>query len=472
MSRALISIVLAIGLSLLSLRAISAPASDPYFNSTGSWQQEFLDQWAAHAVLGGQPAVPRGSEAVLIALIDTGVDYAHEDFPRESLWRNANEVINGRDDDDNGYVDDVIGWDFVGHSNNPIDQSGHGTHLAGLIAACTNNGLGIAGIAPGARLLPLKAATFAGSASAEAVAGAVRYAVAAKADIINISLAREIVTSVETLAIADAVEAGVLVIASAGNDASKTAPSGYAGLPGVLAVAASDQNGERAGFSAANVEVDLIAPGVDVLSLRATGTDFIALSSRTDYRPGAAVVGEDYYRASGTSFATALVTGVAARLAAARPELDGAGLSAVLMASARDVATDGIDQLSGHGEVSLAGALTAQPDSFVDLRLTGIGLADADGEVVLELHGRAPADGSAWLELAELDSEGAPGQVQRLPHLVVGGPVLARLSFAELVESSDSHGWQFRLHAANAGGAAQSSAIEVALPRVSPRAKP
>lgn len=455
-------------LLLLSLQASSTPINDPYFDSSGSWQQAFLDQWATHAVLDGAPVAAHGSAEVLIALIDTGVDYAHEDFPRHSLWRNAGETINGRDDDGNGYIDDVIGWDFVGNTNNPVDQSGHGTHLAGLIAACTDNGIGIAGVAPGARLLPLKAASFAGSADATSVVDAIRYAVAANADIINLSLARIGVTDEESSAIAEAVAAGVLVVASAGNDASMRSPSGYAGLPGVLAVAASQDDGQRAGFSAANAEVDLIAPGVDVLSLRAAGTDFIALTDPADYQTGSAVVGDSYYRASGTSFATALVTGVAARVAAARPDLDGRALSAVLMASARDVAAEGIDQHSGYGAVSLANALTTPANDFADLRLTGTGLAEANDEIVLELHGRAPAGSSAWIELAEIDADGVAGEPRRLEGTLNTGPVLARVPLAGLAESADGHRWQFRLVVPNANGRLQSAAIQVALPPARP----
>ncbi|MCR9276705.1 MAG: S8 family serine peptidase [Pseudomonadaceae bacterium] len=454
--------------SVLCLPAVAGSVSDPYFASAGSWQQKSLDQWAARAVLAEEPVPLAGSQSVLIALIDTGVDYTHDDFPRGSLWRNEAESVNGRDDDGNGYVDDVIGWDFVGDTNNPMDQSGHGTHLAGIIAACTDNGVGIAGVAPGVRLLPLKAASFAGSARADAVAAAIRYAVAASVDIINLSLARDAATAIEAEAIDEAVRAGVLVIASAGNDARRAAPSGYAGLPGVLAVAASDSSGERAGFSAANVEVDLIAPGVDVLSLRATGTDFINLTGRTNYEAGSAVVGEGYYRASGTSFATAMVTGVAARVAAARSELDGAGLSAVLMASARDVAADGIDQHSGHGAVSLADALRAAPEDFVDLRLTGTGLAEVDGEIVLELLGRAPEDIDAWIELGQVDEGGNASKMRRLADPVSAGPVLARIPLSDLAASNNAERWQFRLLAPSAAGTPHSSTLQVLLPRLQP----
>ncbi|MFK7913601.1 MAG: hypothetical protein AB8B93_06775, partial [Pseudomonadales bacterium] len=107
---------------------LHAAPNDPHYVSRGSWQQEATDQWALQALgvfmdpqqrpmQGGEPRAP------LVAVIDTGVDLQHEDLDRQRLWRNAAEQPNGRDDDGNGYIDDLIGWNFVDHNNRPNDRS-------------------------------------------------------------------------------------------------------------------------------------------------------------------------------------------------------------------------------------------------------------------------------------------------------------------------------------------------------------
>lgn len=458
-----------LGTIAISLVASLALASDPYFTSTGSWQQRYADQWALQALLDGDKPSPVAGHGVLIALVDTGVDYRHEDFPRHALWRNPGERANGRDDDGNGYVDDLIGWDFVRGSNNPFDQSGHGTHVAGLIAACTGNGVGIAGLAPGVTLMPLKVASFAGQARASAVAEAIDYAREHGADIINLSLGGDTVTDDERLAIAAAVDAGALVVVSAGNDATRTSAFGYAGLPGVLAIGASGLDGERAGFSPAGVHIDLLAPGVELLSLRAASTDFIALTGRQDYTAEAAVVGAAagkegrYYRASGTSFSTALVSAVAARVKASRPTLKGTELAGVLMASARDLAIDGFDALSGYGAVTLAPDHPS--DDFLDVRLAGLSLLRAGDTVLVDLLGVAPDDGERSLQVAVASMDGNPAAFQSLA-LLPSGQGIARFDLASLPELGAVERWQLRL-TVRRGSITASAGLALSLPEAS-----
>ena len=137
--------------------------NDPLAQSYGSWGQDYQDQWGLYALNlvslhRGMSApefaanYPLNLEPVLVAVIDTGVDYTHPDLPPSQLWRNPAERANGRDDDGNGLIDDLIGWNFVNDSNSPWDDHGHGTHVAGVIAAESNNNLGIAGVAPNARV--------------------------------------------------------------------------------------------------------------------------------------------------------------------------------------------------------------------------------------------------------------------------------------------------------------------------------
>ena len=406
---------------LCTCTAMSEAASvpnDPYFQSKGSWTQDFADQWSLDALrVYAQSALtvtqPANSERVVVAVIDTGIDYTHPDFAAEQLWRNTREQNNGRDDDGNGFVDDLIGWNFVDGNNNPWDQSGHGTHIAGLIAACTDNGIGITSINPDALIMPLKVANFVGQARSSAVAAAIYYAVNHGAKVINLSLGGEVVTQLERDAAQHAFDHNVLIVVSAGNRGLNAQQNGYTTLPGVLVVGASDLNDQRAGFSNFGTAVEVLAPGVDILSLRAQDTDFIALTKPQDYSSGAAVVGGDanYYRASGTSFATAHVSGLASRLLTLRPELNAQDIHQMLAQSAIDVGAEGVDQQSGYGRVDLVRALGAEPNKYIDARLTGVDLELKEEEIWLHVLGSARAD---QFELAELTVRAIEGSVPQV----------------------------------------------------------
>ena len=385
------NIALAVPLAVACLTAGAAPPNDPYAASSGAWTQEFPDQWALDDQrIYADIAPTRNGEKVIVAVIDTGIDYNHEDLAGEKIWRNENEQANGRDDDGNGYADDLIGWNFVGDNGNPYDESGHGTHIAGIIAACTNNGIGIAATNIDAVVMPLKVASFVGQAKSSDVAAAIYYAVDHGAAIINISLGGELITELEKQAAQYAHERGVLVVVSAGNRGLPTDKHGYAGLPHALVVGALAPNGERAGFSNFGGALALLAPGVDILSLRAKDSDFIALSEPLDYQPGAAIVGEgeQYYRATGTSFAAAVVSGVASRLKSMRPELTGTDLARVVEQSAFDVAPPGHDQLSGAGKLDYIAALGADASANKVVRLSGAKLALADKQLWVDITGR------------------------------------------------------------------------------------
>jgi hypothetical protein len=400
----------------ISTGAATAAPNDPYLYSDGSWEQPFADQWAldamrvysdAAATYSSGDSGERAKRSV-VAVIDTGMDYLHPDFAAERLWRNPNEKKNGYDDDDNGFVDDLIGWNFVDNNNNPWDLSGHGTHISGIIAACTDNGRGIAAVNGDAIVMPLKVANFVGQARSSAVAAAIYYAVDHGAKVINLSLGSELVTDLEREAATYAADNDVLMVVSAGNKGLPTERSGYASLPGVLVVGASDLVGERAGFSNFGTNLAVLAPGVDVLSLRARDTDFIALTNPPDYAPGDAVVGDRYYRASGTSFSAALVSGMASRLFADRPELNAADVQRIIVQSAVDVGAEGVDQTSGYGRVDYVRALAAAPGDFINARLSGVDLSLADEKVWIAVEGTADAAGFAG---AELHVRAAPGSV-------------------------------------------------------------
>ncbi len=483
--------------------AMAAVPDDPYLHSRGSWQQDFDDQWAlenlrvytdAAGTAGADSAGGSvgGRRATVVAVIDTGLDYTHEDFAASHLWRNSREEKNGYDDDRNGYVDDLIGWNFVDGNNNPWDASGHGTHIAGIIAACTNNGLGIAGVDGDALIMPLKVANFVGQARSSAVAAAIYYAVDHGARVINLSLGSELVTDLEREAAEHAQANGVLIVVSAGNKGLPTETTGYASLPGVLVVGASGLDGERAGFSNFGTRLELLAPGVDVLSLRARDTDFIALTNPPDYDGGAAFVGDGdaYYRASGTSFSAALVSGLASRLLADRPRLSVDEVRRILVQSAVDVGVAGVDQLSGYGRADYVRALAAAPDAFIRARLSGVDLALENEQIWLAVRGDADARSFAGAELSVRAAEGSVTVPEEDPKKKkkkkdepegpspydwqpfgagIRGPVedgaLGRVDLDTLTAmTGGASAWELRLVVRDASGGERESRLTMALP--------
>ena len=238
-----------------------------------------------------------------VAVVDSGVDYLHEDLAA-NIWTNRGEIPgNGIDDDGNGFVDDVRGWDFFADDNDPRDEYSHGTHCAGIIGAVGNNGVGVAGVNWRVKIIPVR---FMGPDGSGTVANAVRamdYATAMGAKAISCSWG----TTSYSRALEEAVEgadaAGVIVVAAAGNfasdnDLTPVYPASYS-CGNVISVAASDRSGGLAYFSCwgANA-VDIAAPGDAILST---------------------VPGSGYTCMSGTSMAAAYVSGAAMLAWAHRP---------------------------------------------------------------------------------------------------------------------------------------------------------
>jgi len=159
-----------------------------------------------------------------------------------------------------------------------------------------------------------------------------------------------------------------------GNDGKEVKGYSPAGLRGAITVAATDREDQRAGFSNYGPLVDISAPGIDVLSLRARHTDLLTQIRGVEYERGKAITGPDraYYRASGTSFSAPIVAGTASLLMSARPELTGPQVERMILHSARDVETPGFDNFTGYGLLDAAAALKADPDYFVEARLDGV----------------------------------------------------------------------------------------------------
>jgi subtilisin family serine protease len=263
-------------------------------------------------------------------------------------------AANGRDDDLNGFVDDRGGWDWVGHDPQPDDENGHGTHVSGTILARADNGIGIAGVAPQATLLPLRVLDAGGGGTVADTVAAFRYAVAEGARVVNLSFGGPDVSRVERDAIAAA--PGTLFVVAAGNgaadgigddnDAVPDYPCSHE-LPNVVCVTATDASDGLPGFANTGARsVDLGAPGVDILS--------------TVPRADAQYDANDYGWLTGTSMAAPHVSGAAALVLSRWPAASARAVRETLLLSADRVpALDG-RTVSG-GRLNVARALTVTP---------------------------------------------------------------------------------------------------------------
>jgi subtilisin family serine protease len=301
----------------------------------------FAQQWPMSQADGiGAPGAwwtSKGAGAV-IAVLDTGADLTHPDLA-PNLWTNPGEIPgNGIDDDGDGYVDDVHGVNVLAHNGNPQDGHGHGTEMAGAAAGVGGNRIGVTGVAPEAKIMPVKVLGDDGSGNTDSVIAGVQYAVAHGADVINLSMngPQDSQALDETLAAARA--AGVTIVASAGNDGANrdTTPSYPASTPGVLAVAATATDGGLTPFSAYGKSVPLAAPGENVLSTARGGR---------------------YEASSGTSIASAQVSGAAALLAAARPQATPDQIRDALVSGAHRLSLDS-GMVGSGGTLDAAGAVS------------------------------------------------------------------------------------------------------------------
>ncbi len=224
-------------------------------------------------------AKAQGGQAITVAILDSGIDAGHPEF--------SGRIVGGQS--------------FVPGSAGPNDDFGHGTHVAGAIGALTNNGVGIAGVAPHVKLLPIKVLDSQGLGTLDVVVAGIQAAKEAGVRVINMSLASQVSSSLQDQVIDQCVKAGIIVVAAAGNDGTDT-PEFPAGSPGVLAIGATDMSDVRTSFSNGGAHVRIVAPGVDIASTypRSQGS---------------------YVYKNGTSMAAPIVTGVVAAMLAVKPSL-------------------------------------------------------------------------------------------------------------------------------------------------------
>jgi subtilisin family serine protease len=243
----------------------------------------FPQQWGFHSTVfpGADIQAPEAwdistGSRTIIAFIDTGMDYNHPDLA-ENVWIHTAEIPdNGLDDDGNGYIDDIRGWNFINDNNEPLDDNGHGTHTAGISGAVGNNGIGVSGLLWNVQLMPLKILDVQGIGTVADEVSAIQYALDAGSTVLNASLTGGVFSNAEFEAIKSAKDAGVLFVAAAGNgggdvmgdnnDIIPQYPASYA-LPNIISVAATGLDDSRAPFSNfGSVSVHVAAPGVDITS--------------------------------------------------------------------------------------------------------------------------------------------------------------------------------------------------------------
>lgn len=327
---------------LIRVTATSAAQSD-----TAYWHR-YLQTKAAWGLT-------RGNDSVVIGIIDTGVDYLNPALGNRIYLNNGETGLdaqgrdrktNGLDDDGNGYVDDWRGWDFTDipglddgdaqdPDNNPMDENGHGTAVAGIVSARPSVTGPVEGIAPGCRVMPLRCGTASGWLQIDDIAEALVYAADNRVAVVNMSLTTHEYSALLEAACAYAYQQNVVLIASAGNDAV-TAMRYPAGYSTVIAVGATDRDDFLASFSNFGSWLTLTAPGVQIrtTTLNAGYTDF-----------------------SGTSASAPMVAGVAALIRSYRPTFSNEQVRSALVASADDLGNRGWDPYYGAGRVNAYRAL-------------------------------------------------------------------------------------------------------------------
>jgi thermitase len=313
-------------------QAQSIPPNDPLFEQ----------QWGLERI--GAPCawpITTGHQGVIVAVVDSGADMGHPDLAQRL-----------RQD----------GFDFVDNDGEPWDENGHGTHVAGIIAASIDNAEGIAGMAPGVQILPVRVMNAEGVGSDRTIAAGITYAVDRGARVINLSLGATLLlatpeSSPQAIrAIRNALAADIVVVVAAGNDFVPLPNAIVGENTDVLVVAASDREDQKAGFSNSGPWVDITAPGERIVSTMPTYEVYLTSSAL----PAAERFQQRYDSMSGTSQAAPFVTAVAALLLSAHPDWSAAEV--------RDaITTNAIDIYDNH------------PSYYRRLRLLGSGLLDACG---------------------------------------------------------------------------------------------
>ncbi len=309
-----------------------------------------------------------GNDQIIVGVIDSGMFFTHPDLQNNVFYNSGEIPDNGIDDDNNGYIDDWRGWDFVDapelesialgdytdQDNDATDENKHGTHVSGIICADTNNNLGVAGIMNSCRLLVIRAGFRTtegyGYLQDDDSAAAIVYAADMGADVINLSWGDTNYSNIIADACQYAYDHGTIIVASAGND--PTAGLSYpAKLSTTIGVGAVDSYYNMAGFSSYGPSLDLMAPGQQILST------YDVLEDGTG----------TYYEQSGTSMAAPFVTGAVGLLLSINPDLDFHAVRAKLAQSADDLGDEGFDNYYGNGVLNVDRLVENEELPFIEI---------------------------------------------------------------------------------------------------------
>lgn len=326
------------------IESVSGAPNDPRFSEQWALQNTGQTGGASGSDINAITAwgMSTGSDSIVVAVIDTGVDYTHPDLA-QNIWTNPGEIAgNGIDDDGNGYIDDVHGYDFINNDNDPMDDNGHGTHCAGVIGAVGNNGVGISGVNQKVKIMPLKFLKKDGNGDTAASLNAIAYARKMGANVISCSWGG----TARSQALADAIAAtNKLIVCAAGNSGTNNDviphyPSGFDSSQ-IVAVAASDASDGIPSYSNyGQISVDVAAPGDWILSTYPTA------------------LGYQYIKMKGTSMATPHVSGLAALLLSKNPALSPDQLKQLIISNVDQVPAFSGKTVSG-GRIDAGKTLSA-----------------------------------------------------------------------------------------------------------------
>jgi subtilisin family serine protease len=373
--------------------------NDPHFDQQYAW--EIMEATAAWSVVKGSPDV-------VVAIIDSGTDLEHEDLA-DALWYNPGETPNGEDSDGNGYVDDYRGWDFRNNDNDPGNghpENMHGTHVAGIVGAVNDNGIGIAGGTWGSELMILK--VFAdepgGGAWVSHVAEAIIYAADNGASVVNLSLGSSHFTDVQADAVLYAYNAGVTVLAAAGNGGATgighSTPHYPAAHIGAFGVGATNPFENKAGMSNYGDWVAFFAPGVNIRSC---------------------MPNNEYSNSSGTSMASPAAAALAALIKTQNPLFTPDQIIERMIL--------GAENIDEHNP-SYRGALSAGRLNFYFsvaqspvLRIDRWVVDDSDGNMNFEADYGETVDLDIWLHNHSwMDGTGITAAISAGPGITVNNP--------------------------------------------------
>lgn len=311
----------------------------------------FNKQWGLHntgqtggtsdADIDGPEAwdIKTGSSNVIIAVVDTGIEYDHEDLSA-NMWTNSGEIPwNGIDEDGNGYTDDYWGWDFFHNGSNPMDIDGHGTHCSGIAGARANNNKGIAGVIWTVKLMAVKAAHYRNNFPLDSTSKSIKYAADMGADVISMSFGFDYDPQALEDACTYAQGLGCLLVAAMGNHGGSS-PRWPAAYSTVMAVGAIDHDDKRTSWSAYGNHINVVAPGLDIYST---------------------LLSDTYGKMWGTSMATPHVAGLAGLLKAQDLTRTNIELWTIIVNTADDLGDPGWDKYHGMGRINAYVALYGAP---------------------------------------------------------------------------------------------------------------